>query len=186
MDLPPPPPAPEQRPPIHGSAIGALVMGILWLCGIGSLVAILGGLKAKREIDATPGTYGGRGVAIGAIVIGGSGLAGTVVLGALVIAGNLLVPWLQEQPFAQKSRLSVALQNGADAQEAYEETNGRFADSMYELTGEEPFDVPGGVGLRVDSATRETYCLEAFSFEDDDLRMHIASTDGAPRDGPCP
>jgi uncharacterized membrane protein YdbT with pleckstrin-like domain len=83
---------PEPAYRYHGLAIYALIMGVLsllWLLfglpwAILAILAILGGLRAKREIDSAPYKIEGRALATGAIVAGGVGL-GTAMLVLLVV-----------------------------------------------------------------------------------------------------
>lgn len=56
-----------------------MVLGILWLFWLGSLLAIIFGHLALRQIDSTQGTQGGRGLAIAGLVLGYVG-AGTFIL----------------------------------------------------------------------------------------------------------
>lgn len=64
-------------PPNHPQAVTALVLSIVGLVicppvGIGGLVL---GARARREIDANPGQYGGRGIATAGWVLGIVGVA---------------------------------------------------------------------------------------------------------------
>ena len=58
----------------NGKAIAALVLGILWLCWIGSILALVFGYSAKNEIDESGGAQQGRGMAIAGIVLGWVGV----------------------------------------------------------------------------------------------------------------
>ena len=60
-------------PRTNGFAIASLVCGIVNM-GIGSVLALVFGYIAKREIDASNGTQGGRGLAIVGIVLGWIGV----------------------------------------------------------------------------------------------------------------
>ena len=89
----PPAPGPGAPPPggaypggpsgrgTNGLAIAALVLGILWLCAVGSVLAIVFGFIALSQIKARP--QGGKGMAIAGIVLGIIGILATV---AIVIA----------------------------------------------------------------------------------------------------
>ncbi len=80
----------------NGLAILALVMGVLsppWLVfglpwAVFAILAILAGLRAKREIDTAPYQMEGRSLAVAAIVAGRVGL-GTAVF---VVTVLLTVP----------------------------------------------------------------------------------------------
>lgn len=85
----------DQPPPVfryNGLAIYALVTGILsplWILfglpwAVLAILAILAGIRAKKEIDADPNEMGGRSLAVGAIVAGGVGL-GTAVFVLIVL-----------------------------------------------------------------------------------------------------
>jgi len=98
----PPPPGPGYGPgygpgqpaygptvaPTSGKATAALVTGVAslvlsWCCGLGlaGVVAIVLGVKARREIAASGGRLKGDGIALSGIVTG----AIAVVLGVLIL-----------------------------------------------------------------------------------------------------
>lgn len=80
---PPSVPYPEvqiaQAPPTSGMAIASMVMGILWLGGIGAVLALIFGYKAWREIDGSGGRIQGRGMATAGVVLGWVGVAGALL-----------------------------------------------------------------------------------------------------------
>ncbi|MFL5797075.1 MAG: DUF4190 domain-containing protein [Actinomycetota bacterium] len=57
----------------NGYAIASLVLGIVNM-GIGSILALIFGYKAKREIDESRGAQTGRGLAVAGIVLGYVGI----------------------------------------------------------------------------------------------------------------
>ena len=73
----------QQKPPTNGQAIASMVLGILVICGIGSVLALVFGYQAKREIEASGGTQGGEGMATAGIILGWIGV-GLVLLYILV------------------------------------------------------------------------------------------------------
>jgi hypothetical protein len=82
---------PQYLPPptsskTNGMAIASLVLGILWLWGLGSLLALIFGVIGKNQIDKSGGLESGRGMAIAGIVLGIVGLAGAVLFTILLIA----------------------------------------------------------------------------------------------------
>lgn len=85
-----PPPPTVQRPPLgnNGQAVASLVLGILWIWGVGSILAIVLGYGAKAQIDHSGGTQSGRGLAIAGIVLGWIGVAGTILLLLLFVAAT--------------------------------------------------------------------------------------------------
>jgi Domain of unknown function (DUF4190) len=68
------------HPRTNGFAIASLVLGIFWLYGIGSILALVFGYKAKGEVDRSGGRQTGRGLAIAGIVLGWIGVALLVVV----------------------------------------------------------------------------------------------------------
>ena len=91
--LVPPPPtyeqspmlAPAQRPrKTSGMAIASLVLGILWIYWLGSILALVFGYIAKREIRESREPIEGNGLATAGIVLGWVGV-GTLTLMILVI-----------------------------------------------------------------------------------------------------
>jgi len=64
--------APPKASPM---AIGALVLSLLWIGGIGSIGAVVLGHIAKREIVRSQGRLSGTGLATAGLVIGYIGLA---------------------------------------------------------------------------------------------------------------
>lgn len=76
--------ASPQRKGTNGFAIASMVLGILWLYWVGSILALVFGYKARREIDDAAGTQDGRGMATAGIVLGWIGV-GTLSL--IVVAG---------------------------------------------------------------------------------------------------
>ncbi len=70
-------------------AINSLILGCLWLFGVGSLAAIVLGVMAMRQIARSQGTLTGKRLAIAGIIVGivGLGLSG---LAFLVFSANAL------------------------------------------------------------------------------------------------
>jgi len=87
---PPPPPggtypggwAPPPSQGTNGLAVAALICGLFWIGGIGSLLGLIFGIVALSQIRKRGGA--GRGMAIAGIVLGGIGIVGTI--GAALIA----------------------------------------------------------------------------------------------------
>ena len=76
------------RPPTSRRAVAALVVGVVWLAGLGSVVALV--LSAVALRDVRTGAVEGRGIAVAGIAVGVVGLvAGLVVW--LVFGAWLLV-----------------------------------------------------------------------------------------------
>lgn len=63
-----------------------MVLGILWLYWIGSILALVFGYSARRQIYASGGSQGGAGMATAGIVLGWIGM---IVL-AFVVGASLV------------------------------------------------------------------------------------------------
>ena len=81
------PPSAYAAPHTNAMAIASLVLGIVWIYGIGAILAVIFGYKARKEIDGSNGTQTGRGMATAGIVLGWIGIVGTLIF----IVGALLV-----------------------------------------------------------------------------------------------
>ncbi|MCJ7756095.1 MAG: DUF4190 domain-containing protein [Thermoanaerobaculales bacterium] len=57
-----------------GLAIASLILGILFLYGIGSILALVFGYRARNDIDNSTGSLQGRGMATAGIVLGWIGI----------------------------------------------------------------------------------------------------------------
>jgi hypothetical protein len=64
----------------NGHAIASLFLSIIWLFGIGSIVAIVLAFRALREIRESNGEQGGRVLALAGIGIGIAGLGSTALM----------------------------------------------------------------------------------------------------------
>jgi hypothetical protein len=88
---------PIAPPPVHqagspprtnGLAIAALVLGIVWIYGIGSILALIFGYSAKGQIERSGGGETGRGLAIAGLVLGWVGISLIVLIIAVTFIGN--------------------------------------------------------------------------------------------------
>jgi Domain of unknown function (DUF4190) len=72
----------------NGSAIVSVLLGVFWLAGIGSLLALVFGYRARREIKNSGGSQKGSSLATAGIILGWVGIT-ILVLG--VVAGALTI-----------------------------------------------------------------------------------------------
>lgn len=61
-------------------AVASMVLGILWIYGIGAILALVFGYSAKSQIDQSGGTQTGRGMAVAGIVLGWIGIGGLLLV----------------------------------------------------------------------------------------------------------
>ena len=94
---PPPPPPPSYPPPgygygyggqpsagYNGLAIASMILGMMWLYGVGAILAVIFALIAKRQIRER-GEKGGA-MATAGLVLGIIGTAGIVLFIVLIVA----------------------------------------------------------------------------------------------------
>ncbi len=84
----------EEAAETNGLAIASLFLGIIWLFGIGSVLAIVLGYLGMREISASTGRLGGRAIAIAGLVVGIVGLASLAILVAFLLSSAHNTPQL--------------------------------------------------------------------------------------------
>ncbi|HEY2353371.1 MAG TPA: DUF4190 domain-containing protein [Gaiellaceae bacterium] len=63
----------------NGYAIASLICGVVWIGGLGSLLAVIFGFMARRQINDSGGRQGGGGMATAGIIIGFVGMAGALL-----------------------------------------------------------------------------------------------------------
>ena len=68
----------------NGLAVASLLLGVLWIWWIGSVLALVFGYRARRQIKNSGGSQKGSGLAAAGIVLGWIGIA-ILVLGALTV-----------------------------------------------------------------------------------------------------
>ena len=85
-------PTPSGRPAVpetNGLANVSLLLGVLWLWWIGSLLALVFGYWARRQIRTSAGNQRGLGLATAGIVLGWIGIGVFVVV--VVVGGALAI-----------------------------------------------------------------------------------------------
>jgi uncharacterized membrane protein len=96
-------------------AIASLVLGILWIYWIGSIVALILGYLALREIRQNPQRIEGRGMAVAGVILGWVAM-GTLLL---VISMGIYMWKTDKHPTAkQPGPARAALTNQATGQTA--------------------------------------------------------------------
>ncbi|HXH49684.1 MAG TPA: DUF4190 domain-containing protein [Terriglobia bacterium] len=72
-------------PQTSGLAIASLVLGICWVYWIGSILALVFGYAAKKDIRKDPTRVSGNGMATAGIVLGWIGVATLVIVIIVVV-----------------------------------------------------------------------------------------------------
>jgi hypothetical protein len=70
----------------NGLAIASMVLGIVWIGGLGSLLAVILGLGSKRQIRRSNGSETGGGFATAGITLGIVGVLGAAILYASILS----------------------------------------------------------------------------------------------------
>jgi hypothetical protein len=78
-------PAPET----NGSAIVSVVLAVLWFAGIGSVLALVFGYRARRQIKNSAGRQKGSGLATAGIILGWIGTAIILAAVAIILVGGV-------------------------------------------------------------------------------------------------
>jgi hypothetical protein len=105
---PPAAPTPPPAPPAYGQqaggygyqstrgtnglAVASLVLGIaqIFICIIGGILALVFGYIARRQIDESGGTQGGRGMAVAGIILGWIGIGLGIAYVVIVIIAAIV------------------------------------------------------------------------------------------------
>jgi Domain of unknown function (DUF4190) len=79
---------PVQKQSTNGLAIASMVLGIVWIYWIGSILALVFGYIAKKQISQSNGREGGAGMATAGIVLGwiGVGVVALIIVVAILSA----------------------------------------------------------------------------------------------------
>lgn len=72
-------PQPPTAPSTNGFAIASLVLGIVWVFGVGAILAVIFGFVARKQISESGGRQGGSGMALAGIILGFVGIAGVIL-----------------------------------------------------------------------------------------------------------
>jgi Domain of unknown function (DUF4190) len=76
-----------QRPTsTNGLAIASFVLSLLWVYGLGSILAIIFAIVSRKQIRNSRGTQGGDGLAIAGLIIGICGVIGTILITVFVFS----------------------------------------------------------------------------------------------------
>jgi hypothetical protein len=84
--------APVAASSTNGMAVASLVLGILWIYWIGSVLALIFGYIARRQIDQAQGMQQGRGMATAGIVLGWIGVGFLILFIAVAVLGMAAGP----------------------------------------------------------------------------------------------
>ena len=139
----------NQQQSVHaktsGMAIASLVLSLLWIFGIGSILAIIFGHIARSQIARSGGRLKGAGIALAGLIIGYIMIA-IVFLG--ILAGIALPKFVAVSNDAKIAKVKAQIADVRRAVSKQYAATGHFVPSE-ELSVNALFD---GVGLHVESA----------------------------------
>ena len=166
-------------PPTHQAtdplAIVALVAGLLWVVGVGSIVAIVCAIVVlRRGAQGTSRTLAFIGLALGVL-----GLLPALLV--LAVLGAVSLPVIAgQQSAALEAQLHSDLRNAAIAQEMVFTNSRSYTTDLGELEAASQ----GGFAseLTVVRAGDLGYCIEA---SNESGTVHIGSNRTTPTEGPC-
>jgi len=84
----------EEAAETNGLAIASLFLGIIWLFGIGSILAIVLGYVGMKQVRASNGRQGGWAIALAGLVVGVIGLASLGILVGFILSSAHHTPQL--------------------------------------------------------------------------------------------
>ena len=87
-DPPPPGPPVAAFSQVNSLAIASLVLGVLWFAGIGAVLALVFGYRARSQIKNSAGRQSGSGLATAGIILGWIGITLLVVILYLLPPGK--------------------------------------------------------------------------------------------------
>lgn len=78
--------APTQVRPVNGLTIAGFVVSVLWLAGVGAVLAVVFCAVALRQVRAR--NQSGQGLAVAGLIIGIVGVVGAAIFWATVLADD--------------------------------------------------------------------------------------------------
>jgi hypothetical protein len=142
---------PLQQTGTDGLAIASLVLGIVWLGGIGSILAVVFGHIARRRIRRTG--QSGRGLALAGLILGYIGF----VVAALIIAAIPVAISQNHKAQVANTKARVDIMNVAKAEENYLVDNSLYTMNVSDLAGA-GFSPDPDTSILLD-ATANDYCI---------------------------
>jgi hypothetical protein len=125
----------------NGLAVASLVLSLVWIWGLGSLLAIIFSVIAKRQMRQSHGTQSGDGLAVAGLIIGIVGLAGSILVTILLVAASTTL----NNTLANSSRSIITSQCQADAK--------TMATALETYKAETDTDPPAGDGSQLLTTT---------------------------------
>lgn len=87
----PPPGQPTAVSQANGLAIASVLVAVLWFAGLGAVLALVFGYRARSQIKNSAGTQTGSGLATAGIILGWIGIT-------ILVAGIILIAFHPNKP----------------------------------------------------------------------------------------
>ncbi|HVV76528.1 MAG TPA: DUF4190 domain-containing protein [Mycobacteriales bacterium] len=142
----PPGPAPWTT---NGMAVASLILALLWMVGIGSVLAIIFGHVSRRQMRKRP--QRGDGLALAGLIIGYLGLVGAIVFFAFL-------PRIIDSDLVQNQLVQDDLKSAASAERHYYDDNSTYTNDGADLRLE-GFDPLGRDTILAGSDGANGYCI---------------------------
>jgi hypothetical protein len=167
-----PAPRSASRTGVEPLAVVSLVAALLWVVGLGALIAIVSGVVVLRR--GVSGTS--KRLALAGVVLGVLGLLPAVLL--VLVVGGVVALSTAIAPAVATAQLEGDVRSAAVAQELHLTATGSYTDDLGAL------EVTSGPGteLSIVFAGADGYCVES---TDGAQVVHLDSRVGTPQPGPC-
>lgn len=142
---------PPQQAGTDGLAIASLVLGIVWVAGIGSILAVVFGHVARRRIRRTG--QSGKGMALAGLILGYGGFA----VAALIVAAIPVAISQNHKAAAANTKARADVINAVTAEENYLVDNSSYTMSVSDLANA-GFSPDPDTSILLD-ATPNDYCI---------------------------
>lgn len=167
-------------PQTNGLAIASLILGLFGL-GVGHVLALVLGYRAKRQIEEPGSNQRGRGLAIAGIVLGWIGVTLMAIL-AVVLLSQVEMPPSAAEREAAETLMTDFLSDVADAQREYKSDHGTYAVAN-ELVDGGYVETPSGVAWETRWVETNQFCVKA-SHEDLERSWKVSSYSWGSSDSP--
>ncbi len=144
---------PGQNQTTNGLSTASLVLGIVWITGLGSLLAIIFGHIAHRQIKENG--QRGRGMATAGLILGYLGLTAAIAIAVVAsVVGDKAV-----QSVRQTANVRSDLHNAAELEDAYYTVNSTYTNDISQLSSAGLITLSKGDSLLVGVNDETGYCI---------------------------
>lgn len=139
----------------NGLAIASLVLGILWIFGLGAVLAVIFGHVSKRQIRDRG--EGGGGLATAGLILGYLGIAGLILF--IITAATAASSLHTVVSSSQDAQVRADLRNTATAEESFLTDNGQYTTDLGQLESQAFYRPSPFTRLAIATDGRTGYCI---------------------------